>query len=104
MSAAICTPPAGEGESSSDLVFGGHNLIAENGALLAEARRFENQTVYGDIDVNRLATERRKMTTFHVKGQENYLKVEFNLFPRDTELTRTFPAHPFCTGRAPGAG
>lgn len=86
---------AGEGESSSDLVFGGHNLIAENGALLAEARRFENQTVYGDIDVNRLATERRKMTTFHVKGQENYLKVEFNLFPRDTELTRTFPAHPF---------
>ena len=52
---------AGEGESSSDLVFGGHNLIAENGALLAEARRFENQTVYGDIDVNRLATERRKI-------------------------------------------
>lgn len=86
---------AGEGESSSDLVFGGHNLIAENGALLAEARRFENQTVYGDIDVKRLATERRKMTTFRIRGGENYQKVEFSLIPREIPLSRDFPAHPF---------
>ena len=38
---------AGEGESSTDLVFGGHNLICENGSILKEAKRFINQTIYG---------------------------------------------------------
>ena len=41
---------AGEGESTTDLVFGGHNLIAENGKVLAEAPRFENTVIYGDVD------------------------------------------------------
>lgn len=54
---------AGEGESSTDLVFGGHNLIAENGSLLAE-RRFATGLTVSEIDVDRLAYERRRMTTF----------------------------------------
>ena len=45
---------AGEGESTQDLVFGGHNLIAENGRLLAQAKRFCNETVYAQLDVHRL--------------------------------------------------
>ena len=48
---------AGEGESSTDLVFGGHNLICENGSILKEAKRFINQTIYGDLDIRRLVTE-----------------------------------------------
>ena len=45
---------AGEGESTQDLVFGGQNMIAENGSMLAESRRFENGIIYSEIDVQRL--------------------------------------------------
>ncbi|MFQ7584507.1 MAG: nitrilase-related carbon-nitrogen hydrolase, partial [[Clostridium] symbiosum] len=45
---------AGEGESTQDLVFGGQNIIAENGTMLAESRRFENETAYADLDLERL--------------------------------------------------
>lgn len=55
---------AGEGESTTDLVFGGQHLIAENGTILAEAKRFENQIVCADLDVDRLTSERRRMTTY----------------------------------------
>lgn len=55
---------AGEGESSTDLVFSGHNIIAENGTVLAESSRFINQSVYADIDVDKLTAERRRMTTY----------------------------------------
>ena len=50
---------AGAGESTSDLVFGAHQMIAENGALLAE-RRFEGGLLVSEIDVQRLACERRR--------------------------------------------
>jgi NAD+ synthase (glutamine-hydrolysing) len=46
---------AGEGESTQDIVFSGHNLIAENGTLLSEAEKFANQNVYADIDLERIA-------------------------------------------------
>ena len=55
---------AGEGESTTDLVFGGHNLIAENGSILAESKRFENQIIYTELDIKRIVGERRKNTTF----------------------------------------
>ena len=86
---------AGEGESSTDLVFGGHNLICENGSVLAEARRFRNETIYADVDVKRLAAERRKMTTFPAADREGYRVVSFNLKVEETCLKRVFPAKPF---------
>ena len=55
---------AGEGESTTDLVFGGHNLIAENGTVLKASRRFVNGAIYSEIDLDRLLSERRKNTTF----------------------------------------
>ena len=55
---------AGFGESTQDLVFAGHDLIAENGAMLAESRLFERGVIYADIDVQRLTHERRRMNTF----------------------------------------
>ncbi len=70
---------AGEGESTQDLVFGGQNIIAENGNILRESRRFENETIYADIDLERLECERRRMTTYQTEGREDYLFVEFEL-------------------------
>ena len=55
---------AGEGESTQDLVFGGHNIIAENGTILAESRRFHNGIIYSEIDVSRLTAERRRTSTY----------------------------------------
>ena len=54
---------AGEGESTTDMVFTGHNLIAENGALLGE-RRFACGLTVSEIDVDRLVYERRRMNTY----------------------------------------
>lgn len=86
---------AGDGESTTDLVFSGHNLIAENGTLLAEAERFKNQIIYSDIDVNRLMGERRKMTTFPSADTEDYKSIYFDSEVEETKLDRTFDASPF---------
>ena len=56
---------AGEGESTTDLVFVGHDMIAENGALLAESR-FQTGLVSTEVDVHRLTYERQRITTFPV--------------------------------------
>ena len=86
---------AGEGESTSDLVFGGHNLIAENGTILAEAKRFSNGIIYTEFDVQKIANERRKNTTF-TEAQEHVLpRIPFGLEQTETILTRTFPSRPF---------
>lgn len=68
---------AGEGESTTDLVFAGHNMIAENGALLAE-RRFANGLTISEIDVDRLAYERRRMTSFTPDPDKEYWRGEFS--------------------------
>lgn len=86
---------AGEGESSTDLVFGGHNLICENGSILKEAKRFINETIYGDLDIRRLVTERRKMTTYPAADTTGYQEIAFALEKEETKLTRTFPRKPF---------
>ena len=57
---------AGEGESTTDVVFGGHNIIAENGTILKESRRFCNGIIYTEFDISRLISERRKNTTFQM--------------------------------------
>ena len=86
---------AGEGESTTDLVFGGHNLIAENGTILAEAKRFSNGIIYTEFDVQKTANERRKNTTF-TETQEHVLpRIPFGLEQTETILTRTFPSRPF---------
>lgn len=55
---------AGEGESSTDLVFAGHNVIAENGALLAESQPFGTGLITADVDLERMLAERRRITTW----------------------------------------
>lgn len=85
---------AGEGESTQDLVFNGHNMIAENGTILAQARRFENEYIYGEIDIHRLRHERRRMNTF-VQDSKGYLVIPVHMEKEETCLTRTFDPLPF---------
>lgn len=89
---------AGEGESTQDLVFSGHNVIAENGTMLAEAARFTNEITYAEIDVQRMTSERRRMTSFEIKGTADYIYREFTLDVRETKLTRYVDASPFVPG------
>ncbi|MDO5337267.1 MAG: NAD(+) synthase [Eubacteriales bacterium] len=86
---------AGEGESTQDLVFGGHSLIAENGTLLAESARFENEIIYGDLDVERLSLERLKMTTYPPADAGEHLCIPFHLEVEETALDRRFDPMPF---------
>ena len=86
---------AGEGESSQDLVFGGQNLIAENGVLLAEAKRFQNSVIYGEIDVQRLADERRRISTYPSADSAECQMVPFDVEIEETSLTRNFAPYPF---------
>ena len=86
---------AGEGESTQDLVFGGHNLIAENGSVLVQSKRFVGETIYGDIDVHRMLSERRRMGTFGEEPDADYLMVTFELQKTETKLDRVFGCTPF---------
>ena len=85
---------AGEGESTTDMVFAGHDLIAENGALLAE-RRFATGLTISEIDVERLTYERRRMTTFRAKADSRIITVPFALESATTTLTRYVSPTPF---------
>lgn len=86
---------AGEGESTTDLVFGGHNIIAENGTILRESSRYVNEIVYSEIDLQRITGERRKNTTFQPLDEETLVRVPFIIEETKTFLTRTFPKKPF---------
>ena len=85
---------AGFGESTQDLVFAGHDLIAENGAMLAESRMFERGVIYADIDVQRLTHERRRMNTFTTLPNPNTAALPIH--PGANDLAdRRFPRTPF---------
>ena len=99
---------AGNGESTQDMVFSGHNIIAENGAILAESKLFENGITVSEIDVKKLAFERRKISTYPESGEWNYSAKSSNFLEKDsisqerfslelaeTALTRTVAKTPF---------
>ncbi len=86
---------AGEGESTQDLVFGGHNIIAENGAILAEVKKFTCESIYSDIDVKRMQSERRRMNSYAPVNDREYMTIPFAIVREETDLSRTFAKHPF---------
>ena len=89
------------GESTTDMVFAGHNIIAENGSILAESRLFQNGITYADIDVLRLTHERRRSTTFEVDNSvspydHSTIDSKYFVMPTiETNLTRKFSKTPF---------
>ena len=88
---------AGEGESTTDLVFGGHNIIAENGSILAESEKYKCGITYTDLDLERLTGDRRKNTTFITENpvDDDYLEVDFELKEEPLKLTRVMDPSPF---------
>lgn len=85
---------AGRGESTTDLVFAGDNMICENGAILARAERFKNSCVYATADLGRLTSERRKTTTFR-RCSDGYKYIELEMNYTDTDLDRFVDPRPF---------
>ena len=84
---------AGLGESTQDLVFSGHNMICENGSILAESKRFTTGIIYADVDLQKMESERAKTNTF--VGEDDFYNVKFRLPLKDLELKRTFSKTPF---------
>ncbi|MCM1267202.1 MAG: NAD(+) synthase [Bacteroidales bacterium] len=95
--AAYVYASAGDGESTQDLVFGGHNIIAENGTVLAQAKRFETGVIYSDLDIHRLLHERRRMTTYRddCGNLRAHTIVPIHMEEEETFLERRFSARPF---------
>lgn len=91
---------AGNGESTQDLVFGGQNLICENGSILAEAEMFKNQTIYADFDIQRLQGERRRISTWEEEKGLCYMTAAFHLPKEKTEVKRYFDPNPFVPDNA----
>ena len=97
---------AGNGESTTDLVFAGHNLICENGVVLVESKFFNNGLIYGEIDVDFIENERRRSSSSffdvddtpfgdkYAKDGNGYDIVEF-LSSDDCAPTRKYPQFPF---------
>ena len=69
---------AGDGESTTDLVFAGDSLIAENGQLLSEAVPFRTKYLSAEVDLGRLYSERKRINTL-ISKTEDYIRVEFSL-------------------------
>ncbi len=86
---------AGEGESTTDMVFAAHNMIFENGVLLKEGKLFKNQTIISEIDLQLLNGERNRNTTFPVCEREDYKVINFTLNQEKTKLSRYINKTPF---------
>ena len=92
---------AGWGESTTDVVFAGHNMVAENGVLLAESAPFGPGNAVSEVDVAAIQAERMRMSTFRTArggvdgaGKE-YYEAPFTLGRSDVRLTRAVDPHPF---------
>ena len=91
---AVLSAGAGSGESTTDLVFAGTRMIAENGRLLACGKAFTEGITYGEIDLGRLTADRQTSPLFGAQ-EEEYDTLSFDLKLTETVLTRVFPPHPF---------
>ena len=91
---------AGDGESTQDVVYSGHNLICENGHLLKESESFSVGMVLSELDVERIMSERRRMSTFETF--EDHTEIYFSLgeaVDTETTLTRFVDPAPFVPGK-----
>ena len=86
---------AGEGESTTDLVFSGHNMIAEDDTLLAQSNSFSTGITYAQIDVKKLVAERRRLNTFTSVEDSRYLKISVHFALTEFPLERQFSPTPF---------
>lgn len=100
--AAYVYSSSGFGESTTDIVFAGAAMIAENGTLLAQSNRFSMtpQNVVTEIDIDKLQSQRLRVNTFrnhsdNVEHKYTTIEVELNTEHSEEEISRTFDPHPF---------
>lgn len=90
---------AGDGESTTDMVFAGHNIICENGRVIAQSQLFKNGLTYGEIDVELLSSERRRMASGYFGDDsqtvDGWLQVPFTVAEGSKEIDRKFDPKPF---------
>lgn len=86
---------AGEGESTMDVVYSGHNLIAENGTILKESKQFTTGLIISEIDVDKMTAERRRINTYENDKEDFYTVREFLIKDEETSLTRYIDPAPF---------
>ncbi len=87
---------AGYTESTQDVVFSGHHIIAEMGTILAQKPSLKDAgMIVSEIDVNRLASIRRKNTTFVLDKYDEVRHITFSQEIKETSLTRKFAKNPF---------
>ncbi len=86
---------AGPEESTQDVVYSAHNMIAENGNILAESELFTENMQITEVDLSYIEAERRRMTTYETKGAGEYRRVEFSLKKERTALSRRVDPYPF---------
>ncbi|MEZ4454888.1 MAG: NAD(+) synthase, partial [Nannocystaceae bacterium] len=106
--AAYLYTAAGYGESTTDLAWDGHAMVYENGALLAESKRFHSgeQVVFADVDLERLLQERSRLSSFgdSIADRGDALQglrrivVDFEIPAEVTGLRRTVERYPFVPG------
>ena len=84
---------AGYGESTSDIVFSGHHIIGENGTIIKESPELENSIIYGDFDLLKIASERRKLSTY--QSHHDYSYIYFTSHPSHLATTYYYDPHPF---------
>lgn len=91
---------AGMGESTQDLVFGGHNIISENGKILGETIRFQDDGIIRDVDIERIVSERRRKMTYKNEFQDEYHTVNYKgkYKERAGGLLRKISKMPFVPG------
>ncbi len=86
---------SGNGESTTDLVFSGANIISENGSIINKSELFTNETIITEIDLEKLVNERQKMTSYPKENKEGYKLISFDLPLITPTITRKFSPTPF---------
>lgn len=93
--AAYVYSDAGTGESSTDMVFSGHNLIAENGKLLSESEIFGDGVAVADVDLSFLEYERSKLFNYSFGNTDEYKFIEFTASLNFDRTDRKYEKTPF---------
>ena len=95
---AVCAyaySDAGDGESSTDMVFAGHNIISENGKILAESKLFENGLIFADADLSYINFERKKLFNYVSQDLSGYERISFSLSALGDDFCREYHKTPF---------
>ncbi len=96
--AAYIYANCGEGESTTDVVYSGHSIIAENGTVISERVPFDyscEKFITAEVDLEKISLERRRRNTVTTNSDNNIVSVPFSFEIKETEITRFIDPHPF---------